>query len=377
MRRARRWAIELVILALLAAALLIVHPWAHRHAHAAQIAETYTFTSHAFMQVPKSATRLDFVVAGAAGKPGNAVGANHGGSGGRGSVVSFSVTVGPYSIRPTDNLRIKTPRADEPYAYQRDNQGGAGGQGAKNAGAGGMGGSLTSVEDIHHVRGTVAILAIAGGGGGGGGAGALSAGGAGGDGGRAGNGAALIGNGGAAPHPCVTPDPDHLEGDVGVSTIEGYGAGGGGGGGCSGGPGGLAGDFASGGGGGAGGANYWFPYAHNASVGTETGDGYVRVTVHTYTEPPPVITSPDVTMLEVGHPVRFDVIAKGAPPPDLTVSGKLPLGVTFRVVPFEGRAELRGTPEPGTAGNYDLTVSARNDFGSVTQKLFLTVANRS
>src|SRR5207302_3028432 len=142
---------------------------------------------------------------------GNAVGANHGGPGGRGSVVRFSVTVGPYSIRPTDNLRIKTPRADEPYAYQRDNQGGAGGQGAKNAGAGGMGGSLTSVEDIHHVRGTVAILAIAGGGGGGGGAGALSAGGAGGDGGRAGNGAALIGNGGAAPHPCATPDPDHLE----------------------------------------------------------------------------------------------------------------------------------------------------------------------
>ncbi|HEY2705903.1 MAG TPA: putative Ig domain-containing protein [Candidatus Dormibacteraeota bacterium] len=68
----------------------------------------------------------------------------------------------------------------------------------------------------------------------------------------------------------------------------------------------------------------------------------------------PAITSVASTSFLVGAPGTFTVTAGGFPAPSLSESGALPSGVTF------SGATLSGTPDPGTAGDYPLTITAHN-----------------
>jgi hypothetical protein len=60
----------------------------------------------------------------------------------------------------------------------------------------------------------------------------------------------------------------------------------------------------------------------------------------------------------------------------LTESGPLPAGVTF-TDHGDGTAGLAGTPVPGSAGTYALTITATNAFGQDTQSFTLTVSRRA
>jgi hypothetical protein len=83
--------------------------------------------------------------------------------------------------------------------------------------------------------------------------------------------------------------------------------------------------------------------------------------------------SPDHFNLTVGQPVFADFVSEGKPPPELLVSGTFPSGVTFHSPAFSGKGEIRGTPATGSQGNYKVTITARNDQGSVTQTIDLIV----
>jgi hypothetical protein len=74
----------------------------------------------------------------------------------------------------------------------------------------------------------------------------------------------------------------------------------------------------------------------------------------------PAFTSPATTTLVVGTPGSFTVTVSGTPAPVLNYSGALPNGVSFN----SSTGLLSGTPGPGTAGDYALTFTAANGFGS-------------
>jgi hypothetical protein len=85
------------------------------------------------------------------------------------------------------------------------------------------------------------------------------------------------------------------------------------------------------------------------------------------------ITSADVETFKVGEDGSFAVSAEGASPITLEESGDLPDGVTF-TDEDDGSATLEGTPDAGTAGIYDLTITASNGVEpDVTQDFTLTV----
>ena len=60
----------------------------------------------------------------------------------------------------------------------------------------------------------------------------------------------------------------------------------------------------------------------------------------------------------------------GSPVPALTESGALPTGVSFADL-GTGMALLSGTPAPGTAGMYPLTITAVNGNGSPAMRTFV------
>jgi subtilase family serine protease len=83
----------------------------------------------------------------------------------------------------------------------------------------------------------------------------------------------------------------------------------------------------------------------------------------------PAITSANYTTFTIGVAGSFQVTATGFPAPTFTESGLLPGGVTL-----SSTGLLSGTPAPGTAGIYYITITASNGVTpNATQSFTLTV----
>ncbi|HVX12146.1 MAG TPA: DUF4214 domain-containing protein [Pirellulales bacterium] len=88
----------------------------------------------------------------------------------------------------------------------------------------------------------------------------------------------------------------------------------------------------------------------------------------------PTITSANSTDFAEGSFGTFTVTATGTAPITLTESGTLPTNVTF-VDNGDGTATLSGTPPAGTAGVYDITITAHNGVSpDFVQSFTLTVS---
>ena len=88
----------------------------------------------------------------------------------------------------------------------------------------------------------------------------------------------------------------------------------------------------------------------------------------------PAITSAPAASFTVGIADTFTVTTTGFPLAGVSESGALPSGVTF-VDNGDGTATLDGTPDPGTAGTYDLVITAANGITpDDTQDFTLTVS---
>ena len=74
----------------------------------------------------------------------------------------------------------------------------------------------------------------------------------------------------------------------------------------------------------------------------------------------PALTSANATTFTVGAVGTFTITATGSPAPTFAVAGTLPAGVTLHST----TGVLAGTPGPGTAGSYPLTITASNGVGS-------------
>jgi large repetitive protein len=87
----------------------------------------------------------------------------------------------------------------------------------------------------------------------------------------------------------------------------------------------------------------------------------------------PVFSSAGAISFAAGYSATFTVNTLGFPTAGVTESGALPDGVTF-TDNGNGTATILGTPAADSQGNYDLTLTASNGFGSgVTQSFVLTV----
>lgn len=74
----------------------------------------------------------------------------------------------------------------------------------------------------------------------------------------------------------------------------------------------------------------------------------------------PALTLNGPTTLTVGQATALSVTATGTPAPALSLQGALPTGVAFQ--PATG--QFSGTPQPGSSGNYPLTLLASNGVGT-------------
>ena len=83
----------------------------------------------------------------------------------------------------------------------------------------------------------------------------------------------------------------------------------------------------------------------------------------------PVITSASTASVSQGSAFSFQITATGFPAPSFSKSGTLPKGITFKAA----TGTFSGTPKSGTAGNYVITLTAKNSSGSVSQNFILTV----
>jgi hypothetical protein len=72
----------------------------------------------------------------------------------------------------------------------------------------------------------------------------------------------------------------------------------------------------------------------------------------------------------VSSPLNVSIKASGSPTPVLAESGSLPSGVSF-ADQGTGTALLSGTPAPGTAGTYRITITAENGNGSPAPRAFV------
>jgi hypothetical protein len=87
----------------------------------------------------------------------------------------------------------------------------------------------------------------------------------------------------------------------------------------------------------------------------------------------PAITSANQSVFDTTGAGVFTVTTSGSPTPSLTETGPLPHGVTF-TDNGNGTATLSGTPAAGSAGIYDITITAANGVSSnASQSFTLTV----
>jgi hypothetical protein len=93
---------------------------------------------------------------------------------------------------------------------------------------------------------------------------------------------------------------------------------------------------------------------------------------------PLAITSPGSATFTVGQAGRFTVTTTTGLPAAtaLSVSGRLPAGVTFRDN-HDGTASLVGTPSAGTGGRYTLTLSARNAVAVPAARTFTLLVDQA
>ncbi len=111
-------------------------------------------------------------------------------------------------------------------------------------------------------------------------------------------------------------------------------------------------------------------HACTVSASNEFGMGSPSIPLVATTPVPPVVTSAAATTFTEIAPGTFTVTATGQPTPTLALAGALPAGVIFD----SATGVLAGTPAPGTAGAYRLTITASNGVvPSATQPFTLTV----
>ena len=80
----------------------------------------------------------------------------------------------------------------------------------------------------------------------------------------------------------------------------------------------------------------------------------------------PAITSAAATTFTIGAAGAFTATASGYPASTFSETGPLPSGVTMSAA-----GGLSGTPDPGTAGNYPITITAANGVGSNAAQSFI------
>ncbi len=87
----------------------------------------------------------------------------------------------------------------------------------------------------------------------------------------------------------------------------------------------------------------------------------------------PTITSAAAATFTTGQFGTFTVTATGSPTPTVALAGSLPTGVSF-VDNRDGSGTISGTPSPGTAGTYPLSITAANGIQlDATQSFTLTI----
>ena len=89
----------------------------------------------------------------------------------------------------------------------------------------------------------------------------------------------------------------------------------------------------------------------------------------------PAIRKIRAIRVRVGAALRRTVRATGYPAPALAESGPLPGGLTF-TDNRDGTAVIRGTPAPGSAGRYPITITATNTGGTATRHFKIVVSRR-
>lgn len=88
---------------------------------------------------------------------------------------------------------------------------------------------------------------------------------------------------------------------------------------------------------------------------------------------PPTFRGKSSTSVYVGEPLAFTIRTSGYPTPAITLTGgALPSDVTL-TDNGDGTASLAGTPASGSAGTYDLAISASNGVGTPAEKNFKLV----
>ncbi len=87
------------------------------------------------------------------------------------------------------------------------------------------------------------------------------------------------------------------------------------------------------------------------------------------------ITSASSATTNVGLALSFKVTTTGFPVATVSEMGSLPSGVTFKAN-ANGSATIKGTPGPGTAGSYPLTLGATNQIGSPSTQDFVLTINQ-
>lgn len=122
-------------------------------------------------------------------------------------------------------------------------------------------------------------------------------------------------------------------------------------------------------------ASSTFTAGATGGVGSATAQldgGTVSAPVSVYTLAS--FTSPSTFGAVVGTPASFTVVATGYPAPALTFTGTLPPGLTA-TINGNGTATISGIPAAGSAGDYPVTVTARNAASpsSVAQTVTIVV----
>jgi hypothetical protein len=111
-----------------------------------------------------------------------------------------------------------------------------------------------------------------------------------------------------------------------------------------------------------------FPTVNALQASNPGGQTAIVAKITFATNQAPAITSANNTAITVGAAGSFTVTATGFPAPSFTESGALPGGVTFV------NGLLSGTPASGTAGTFNLTITASNGVGTnATQSFALTI----
>jgi hypothetical protein len=117
------------------------------------------------------------------------------------------------------------------------------------------------------------------------------------------------------------------------------------------------------------GGSYPITFGANNGVGTPASQSFTL----TVDASPTITSSGSAGFAELAQS-NFTVTTKANPKASLSESGDLPSGVTF-TDNGNGTASLAGTPDPGTAGSYPITITATNGLSpDATQSFTLNVA---